>query len=266
MTEIKAGAKSSTDVYLGSDGTVASLNKDKALQKFNWSGVFPWVTKEMEIFPQESLLIYALFHGVIYNSNQIPKEKGPKSYEDLVDPALSPVWAGKMAIPSYPHWLVRLSPIWGKEKVIAYARKLAPLAGGRLRQGEEERIVSGEFPIMASTGGALEAMWKWQAKGAPLVGLPGSSPPTSSYYQLAVPRNSAHPNSAKLFVAFMVTREAQSVLEKYDYRSSYLVDGTIMAKYVRSNKLKLQDPRELSEMFLKDDSSLEEEVTKILLK
>jgi len=266
MTEIKAGAKSSTDVYLGSDGTVASLNKDKALQKFNWSGVFPWVTKEMEIFPQESLLIYALFHGVIYNSNQIPKEKGPKSYEDLVDPALSPVWAGKMAIPSYPHWLVRLSPIWGKEKVIAYARKLAPLAGGRLRQGEEERIVSGEFPIMASTGGALEAMWKWQAKGAPLVGLPGSSPPTSSYYQLAVPRNSAHPNSAKLFVAFMVTREAQSVLEKYDYRSSYLVDGTIMAKYVRSNKLKLQDPRELSELFLKDDSSLEEEVSKILLK
>jgi ABC-type Fe3+ transport system substrate-binding protein len=81
-----------------------------------------------------------------------------------------------------------------------------------------------------------------------------------------VPRNSAHPNSAKLFVAFMVSREAQSVLEKYDYRSSYLVDGTIMAKYVRSNKLKLQDPRELSELFLKDDSTLEEEVSKILLR
>jgi hypothetical protein len=64
----------------------------------------------------------------------------------------------------------------------------------------------------------------------------------------------------------MVSREAQSVLEKYDYRSSYLVDGTIMAKYVRSNKLKLQDPRELSELFLKDDSTLEEEVSKILLR
>jgi len=63
--------------------------------------------------------------------------------------------------------------MWGKEKVLSFARKLAPLAGGRLRQGEEERIVSGEFPIMASTGGPLEAMWKWQAKGAPLVGLPG---------------------------------------------------------------------------------------------
>jgi iron(III) transport system substrate-binding protein len=266
MTELKAGAKSSTDLYLGSDGTVASLHKEKALQKVNWAGIFPWVTKEMEIFPQETLLVYASFHGIIYNSNLIPKDKAPKNYEDLIDPALAPVWAGKLAIPAYIHWLIRLSSTWGKEKVLAFARKLVPLAGGRLRQGEEERIVSGEFPIMASTGGALEAMWKWQAKGAPLVGLPGSSPPTSSYYQLAVPRNSAHPNSAKLFVAFMASREAQSVIEKYDYRSSYLVDGTIMAKYVPSNKLKLQDPRDLNELFLKDDLALEEELSKILLK
>ncbi len=236
LTELKSGAKSSTDLYLGSDGTMSDMSREKALQKVNWSGTFPWVTKEMEILPQETLLVYASFHGIIYNSNSIPKEKAPKSYEDLVDPALSPTWAGKMAIPAYIHWLVRVSGTWGKEKVLSFARKLAPLAGGRLRQGEEERIVSGEFPIMASTGGALEAMWKWQAKGAPLVGLAGSTPATSSYYQLAVPRNSAHPDSAKLFVAFMTTREAQAVLEKYDWRSSYLVDGTLMAKYVRGQQ------------------------------
>lgn len=266
ITELKAGAKSSTDMYLGSDATVASLHKEKALQKVNWSGIFPWVTKEMEIFPQESLLVYASFHGVIYNSNAIPKDKAPKSYEDLVDPALAPTWAGKIAIPAYTHWLLRLTPTWGREKVLAYARKLAPLGGGRLRQGEEERIVSGEFPIMASTGGALEYMWKWQAKGAPLVGLPGSSPPTSSYYQLAIPRNSAHPNSAKLFIAFMTTREAQAVIERHDYRSSYLVDGTLLSNYVRSNKLKLQDPKELNDFFMKDNSALEEELGKILLR
>ena len=266
IAEQKAGAKSSTDLYLGSDGTYVTMDQENALEKVNWSGVFPWITKPMEIFPQQSVLIYASFHGIIYNSNSIPKNKAPKSYEDLVDPALFPSWAGKMAIPSYIHWLIRLSPIWGKEKVLSYARKLASLVGGRLRQGEEERIVSGEFPIMASTGGALEAMWKWQAKGAPLVGLPGSSPATSSYYQLSVPKNSAHPNMAKLFVALMVTREGQSVLEKNDMRSSYLVEGTLMAKYVKSNNLKLQDPRELNEVFQKQDTSLEEELTRILLK
>jgi ABC-type Fe3+ transport system substrate-binding protein len=112
----------------------------------------------------------------------------------------------------------------------------------------------------------LEAMWKWQAKGAPLVGLAGSTPATSSYYQLGVPRNSVHPDSAKLFVAFMATREAQAVIEKYDWRSSYLVDGTLMAKYVKSNKIKLQSPSELNEIFMKDDAPFEDELTKILLK
>ena len=34
-------------------------------------------------------------------------------------------------------------------------------------------------------------------------------------------------------------------------RSSYLVDGTLMAKYVKANKLKLQDPKELNEVFQK---------------
>ena len=266
LTELKAGTKSSTDFYLGSDATFAALHRDNALQKVGWSGIFPWTTKAMEITPQESLLVYASFHGIIYNSNAIPKDKAPKSYEDLIDPALSPTWAGKLAIPAYTHWLVRLSAMWGKEKVLAYARKLATLGGGRLRQGEDERIVSGEFPIMASTGGALETMWKWQAKGAPLVGLPGSNPPTSSYYQLGVPKNSAHPNLAKLFVAFMVTREAQAIIEKHDYRSSYLVEGTGMARYVRSQKLKLQDPTELTELFLKDDWALEQELDKILLR
>ncbi len=266
IAEEKAGAQSSTDLYLGSDGTYVTMDQEKALERVNWSGIFPWVSKPMEIFPEQSVLVYASFHGIIYNSNAIPKNKAPKSYEDLIDPALAPTWAGKIAIPAYVHWLLRVSPIWGKEKVLSYARKLAPLVGGRLRQGEEERIVSGEFPIMASTGGALEAMWKWQAKGAPLIGLPGSTPATSSYYQLSVPKNSAHPNMAKLFIALMVTREGQSVLEKNDMRSSYLVNGTLMSKYVKSHKVKLQDPRELNEVFQKQDTGLEEELTRILLK
>ena len=64
----------------------------------------------------------------------------------------------------------------------------------------------------------------------------------------------------------MTSREAQGVLEKQDYRSSHLVEGTLMAKYVKDNKIKMQDPKELNEVFQKEDSALEEELTKILLK
>ena len=163
LTELKSGAKSSTDLYLGSDGTMSDMHREKALQKVNWSGTFPWVIKDMEIFPQETLLVYASFHGIIYNSNSIPKDKAPKSYEDLVDPALSQTWAGKIAIPAYIHWLVRLSASWGKEKVLAYARKLAPLAGGRLRQGER----SGSSAASFRSWGAPAAPWRRCGSGKP---------------------------------------------------------------------------------------------------
>jgi hypothetical protein len=67
------------------------LHKEKALERINWSGVFPRITKPMEIFPEEGLLVFTSLRGMIYNSNLIPKEKTPKTYEDLVDPRLSPL-------------------------------------------------------------------------------------------------------------------------------------------------------------------------------
>ena len=60
ITELKSGAKPSTDIYHGSQSHLALLHKEKALEKVNYSGVFPWVTKEMEIFPSEGLLIFML--------------------------------------------------------------------------------------------------------------------------------------------------------------------------------------------------------------
>ena len=105
----------------------------------------------------------------------------------LIDPKLSPTWAGKIAIPPYVAWLAELSLVWGQDKVKDYARKLVAISGGRLRYSEEERVVSGEFPIMANFGDALSAMWTWQPKGAPLVAVPGVTPINTDYFQLSVP-------------------------------------------------------------------------------
>ena len=155
-----------------------------------------------------------------------------------------------MAIPPYTSWLVELSLIWGEKRVIDYARKLLPLSAGQVRYGEiEERLASGEFLIMANSGSAVEAMWEWQAKGAPLVGVTASDPVLTSYFQLGVPKNSAHPNLAKLFVAFMASAEAQRIVDKYEKRSSHLVEGTRMANYVKENRLKLQSPGDLIASF-----------------
>jgi len=267
ITEIRSGAKASTDLYHGSQSHFSLLHKEKALETVNYAGIFPWIKKEMEIFPGEGLLIFTSLRGIIYNSKIIPKDKAPKNYEDLVDPKLSPAWAGKMAIPPYVSWLVELSMIWSEEKVKNFTRKLVSLSAGRLRYSEEERVVSGEFPIAANMGGATEQMWQWQAKGAPLVAVMGSTPVLPSYFQLGVPKNSAHPNLAKLFTGFMASKEAQAILEKNDFRTSHLVEGTIMEKYLKQNKLRLQEAKDSIAFYLQgEESGLEfkEELTKML--
>jgi hypothetical protein len=82
ITELKSGTKASSDLYHGSQSHFALLHKEKALERVNWSAVFPWVTKPMEIFSEEGLLIFTSLRGMIYNSNLIAKEKAPKTYED----------------------------------------------------------------------------------------------------------------------------------------------------------------------------------------
>ncbi len=267
ITEVKAG-RASTDFYLGSQSHYALLHQEQVLEPVAWSATFPWITKDMEVLPSESVLVYTSLNGIIYNPTLIPKDKAPKNYADLIDPRLTPSWAGKMAIPPYVQWLADLSLLWGQDKVRDFARKLIPLSGGRLRYSEEERVVSGEFPIMANIGGALEHMWMWEKKGAPLVAVTGSSPPITSYFQLGALKKSAHPNTAKLFVAFMMSKEAQAIIEKYDGRTTHLVEGTRLAKYLSERRIKLQAPAEAMAAYVKSEGGeglrFKEELAKMM--
>jgi hypothetical protein len=104
ISEYKAGGKASTDIYLGSLGQFAHLQKENVLTEANLSAAFPWVTNNMEeILAGKAVLVYTSPRGIIYNSSLIAPDKAPKNYEDLIDPRLSPAWAGKLAIPPYPN-------------------------------------------------------------------------------------------------------------------------------------------------------------------
>ena len=108
---------------------------------------------------------------------------------------------------------------------------------------------------MANLGDSLGAMWKWQSKGAPLMAVPGTSPINTDYFQLTTLKNSNHPNLARLFVGFMATPDAQAIIQKHESRGSHLVEGTRMQKFLRENKLVVQQPKDSIEFYLKGDSA-----------
>ena len=244
-----------------------TMHLEKALQKVNWSGIFPWVTKEMEIFPQESVLVYASFHGIIYNSNAIPKDKAPKNYEDLIDPALSPTWAGKMAIPAYIHWLIRVSPIWGKEKVFIFARKSRRWPAGACAKAKRSASSAANFRSWR----APAEHWKRCGSGRPKV-RPWSACRVRRRRHIPtincrVPKNCLDPNMAKLFVALIATRDAQGVsgktrLSKFLSGRGHYHGEICPGEEGRDRKI----PRSSTRFFKKKTLRLEGELTKILLK
>src|SRR5207247_5873140 len=75
ITEFKAGGKSTTDVYLGSLGQFAHLQKENALQEVNWSGIVTWIKTLMEKIPsRRAVLVYTSPRGIIYNASLVPQD------------------------------------------------------------------------------------------------------------------------------------------------------------------------------------------------
>lgn len=267
IIELKSRRTPSTDIFLGTAPAIAMLDREKALERVQWAETFPWITHEMELVPEETLLVFTSPEGILYNSNLIPSEKAPHSYEDLVNPTLDTLWAGKMATFVNNGWLVNLSWIWGRERTKDFARKLAANSSGRILQNGEaaERLASGEFALVANSASVLETMWAAQARGIPLVGVIGSKPAVVTYPQLGVLQNARHPNLARLFVAFIVTPEAQTILDKYTFRSSHLVKGTRMANYLAQHMIEIQDGRKVMDHYLHGDGlELDAEMSAIM--
>jgi ABC-type Fe3+ transport system substrate-binding protein len=61
---------------------------------------------------------------------------------------------------------------------------------------------------------------------------------------LSVPKNSAKPSLAKLFIGFVTTPEGQKILQDYAYASSALVQGT--AAYKQTREIEASGARVLS--------------------
>jgi len=53
------------------------------------------------------------------------------------------------------------------------------------------------------------------------------------YYALSIPKNAAHPNAAKLWANFMLSREAQDIIYESDGMDSHLVEGSKTLPFIQ---------------------------------
>ena len=157
--------------------------------------------------------------GFGYNTQFVSKDEAPKSYDDL----LNPKWKGKMAWNSGSDAsgaLVTISSLlasWGEQKTAAYIAKLAkqditPLSVSN-RQIVDQVIlgeywmgvgISAHHPIISAGRGAPSATVLFD-------------PIPSLIDCVQVLKGTKHPHAAMLFVDFILSTEAQRMMQAAEY-------------------------------------------------
>ncbi len=227
IQENKAGQPASSDLFIGSENHVVRMS----LKRLDWAKIFPHISRAMTDWDDRVLIVVSRTPGITYNTNLVPANEVPQKTEDL----LNPKWRGKIASTPYAASFDRLALIWGEEKTTAFLQKFAKQVSGLIRCGEEERIANGEFALFAFNCDLADAN-DMRTKGAPVNGKILKDAGILSYWYLAVPSNSLHPNAASLLAAFLLTKEGQDILWRTDRTSSHLVEGTHMYKFVKEQE------------------------------
>ncbi|TMF73478.1 MAG: ABC transporter substrate-binding protein [Chloroflexi bacterium] len=224
IQDFQSGAKASTDIVLGTEADINDLAKSGVLISEPWSAWSPNITSpRMVAVGGVAVQVQTRMPGITYNSAKLSGAAAPRTLADL----LRPEYKGRVATTLSTALFERLagSEVWGPERTLAYVRKLAGQVTGFVECGDEDRIANGEFDAFVyDCGGARVQQMK--AKGT----LIGWSVPSDGallgYLYMGVPKNATHPNAAKLWISYMLGREAQDLMYEYGYADHHLVPGS----------------------------------------
>lgn len=143
-----------------------------------------------------------------YNTRNVPPNKAPASYQEL----LNPEWKGQLAldIESYD-WLAGMLDIMGEEKGLAFARKLAAQKI-RLQRGHSmltQLVAAGESNIMVD--GYHFQILNFMGKGAPLDFIVPDPMILKEPSGIWISKNAPHPHAAGLLVDFLFSPAGQKI-------------------------------------------------------
>lgn len=152
--------------------------------------------------------IYTNYTTIGYNTKLVAEKDAPKQWEDLLDPK----WKGKIAIDQEQYsWYGTLHKAWGRERAQKYMRAIAK-QDIQWRKGHTliaQLMSAGEFSVGVIYAHRTEEM---KQRGAPIEWVNTVNPLVVTLNSAALSIKPAHPNVAKLFVDFILSKPAQQRL------------------------------------------------------
>jgi iron(III) transport system substrate-binding protein len=164
--------------------------------------------------------------SIAYNTNLVKPEDAPKTFADLLDPK----WAGKMVKghPAYSGTIMTATFQLVRELGWEYFEKLAKQRVMQVQSSTDppKKLSLGERAVMADGNEYGVVLLKEAGQPVepvyPSEGTPTISGPTGIF------ASAPHPNAAKLFQAWLHTRETQQFF--VDFTAQYSVHAQVASK------------------------------------
>jgi iron(III) transport system substrate-binding protein len=147
---------------------------------------------------------------IAYNTRQVKKEEAPKSHADLLDPK----WRGKIvkAHPGYSGTIMTGTHVLSEALGWDFFEKLGKQRVMQVQSSTEppKKLAQGERPVMAD-GNEYNA-FTMKEEGLPIEVVYATEGSPIAIGHAALLKNAPNPNAAKLFYAWMFTKEAQQLI------------------------------------------------------
>jgi ABC-type Fe3+ transport system substrate-binding protein len=220
--EATADRKASSDVVLGTERHFVDLLNLDVVERYDYTRLSPRITPEVVAHDNSGVEVYSTIPSVVYNTDLVAERDLPRRLEDV----LQPQWQGKIASTSAAAYfdVVAMRPEWGTARMKAFVARLSQQVGGLLRAGDTPTIASGQFSMLVL--GPVWATLEQKSKGAPLGFVIPEDAAGVRMVQMGVPRNSAHPNLAKLYINTLLTEEAQAILYRHYFNDNHGLPGS----------------------------------------
>jgi iron(III) transport system substrate-binding protein len=187
---------------------------------------------------------YLNAHVLVYNTRMLKAPEVPRSHGDL----LQPQWKGKFIMVSKAYeWFLKYLKVTGEEKGLPFFKRLAQQKP-EFRIGSSQvadLVAAGEHPIGINTYSTnIEDL---KARGAPVEWVP-LDPVIATLHPIAVSAQAPHPNAAKLFVDYVLSKEGMTLLRSFKRIPSRIDVEPSVPRLTKGIKFHAAEP-ELAEEF-----------------
>jgi ABC-type Fe3+ transport system substrate-binding protein len=153
-----------------------------------------------------------------YNTRMVKPNEVPRSWEDLLNPRWRKeiVWSTSRGSGA-PIFIGNVLAAMGREKGMSYLERLAKHNIAKSTASARallDLVIAGEYPLVLNIFSHHAVISK--KAGAPCEWMP-IEPVAAPVHTFGLPKNSAHPHAAMLFLDFIFSKRGQRVFQEVNY-------------------------------------------------